>query len=402
LNYQFIWNFEEFTPMGLGQGGEAYSILQAGDLFRSLKNCWDNGCTVSNFATGLSPVGNLSTDFPRHTVGIRDAHLPTGRDQFGFRMEGVFKSIGFSFNGLTYYSQLPSLRAGIPSRNPFVGTNIPPAACPPGPPGPGNLCLLPFNPFDPTDVPGLERPRPYVPAFDIHFPRIWLGGASADYYWDFIKSTFRVEFAYTVGEEFADTSKVRLFSDSDVARWVVGWDRPTYIRFLNPNRTFLLSGQVFGQHLLDYRRIEGPTGHKIGFADWEHNWIATFLFQGFYMNDRLQPRLIQAYDFKAAAYVVSPGIDWLINDNWRVTLAANLKFGRARNAVDDGRTSNSLPPFTAGPACPTGAEPACFPGGEFSSVGQRLGFEPLGRFRSGPIGMAQHEDELQLLLRYQF
>jgi hypothetical protein len=30
------------------------------------------------------------------------------------------------------------------------------------------------------------------------------------------------------------------------------------------------------------------------------------------------------------------------------------------------------------------------------------GFEPLGRFQSGPIGMAQKEDEIQVTLRYRF
>ncbi|MGE0482579.1 MAG: DUF1302 family protein [Gammaproteobacteria bacterium] len=378
LNFQFIWNFEKFTPNVLGQGGQPYSILQAGDAFRALANCWDNGCTVSNFASGLSPAGNLSTDFPRHSIGIRKVHLPKDREQFGLRMEGVFKSVGFSFNALTMHSQLPSLRGGIPVVNPFLGLNTS------------------FPPFDP-DVGATEKPRAYVPAFDIYFPRVWLVGASADYYWDWVKSALRFELAYTDGEEFADTSQPRLFSESNVVRWVVGWDRPTYIRFLNENRTFLLSAQVFGQHLLDHERFTAPngTGAKIGFQDWDHNLIATFLFQGFYMNDRLQPRLIQAYDVRAQAYVMSPGVDWLINDNWRVVFAANLKFGKGRNDADDGRTANAFPPFT----CSTGP---CGPGLEHESVGSRIGFEPLGRFRSGPIGMAQHEDELQLMVRYQF
>lgn len=386
LNFQFIWNFEQFTPHDLGQGGSPYSILQAGDLFRALNTCWEYGCTISNFATDLSPAGNLATDFPRQTVGVRKVHLPSDREQFGLRMEGVFKSIGFSINALTYYSQLPSLRAGIPSRNPFLADGVP------------------FPPFDTTGPGGTLAPRPFVPAFDIYFPRIWLVGGSADLYVDPIKSAFRIEFAWTDGEEFADTSQVRLFSESNVIRWVVGWDRPTYIRFLNPNRTFLLSAQVFGQHLIDHQRFENPiSGGHIGFQDWDHNFIMTFLFQGFYMNDRLQPRLIQAYDIRAQSYVVSPGVDWLINDNWRMTLAANLKFGRSRNVADDGRTSNSFPPFT----CATMSQPAatnqtCAPGAEASSLGHRIGFEPLGRFRSGPIGMAQAEDELQLLLRYRF
>ncbi|MCZ6896056.1 MAG: DUF1302 domain-containing protein, partial [Gammaproteobacteria bacterium] len=381
LNFQFIWNFEKHTPNNLGQGGQPYNILLAGDLFRALKTCWDFGCTVNNFATNLSPAGNLATDFGPNTIGIRKLHERNARDQFGMRMEGVFKSVGFSFNALTFYSQLPSLRAGIPSRNPFLGDGVA------------------FPPFDPLPG-GTLDPRPWVPAFDIYFPRIWLVGTSADFYVDPIKSAFRVELAFTNGEEFADTSKPRLFSQSNVIRWVVGWDRPTYIRFLNPNRTFLLSAQMFGQHLLNHEYFSSPFGGaKIGFMDWEYNFIGTFLFQGFYMNDRLQPRLIQAYDIRAQAYVVSPGIDWLISNSWRMTVAANLKFGRGRNVVDDGRTSNSFPPFTC--ATPAAGAP-CGPGSEHASIGSRVGFEPLGRFRSGPLGMAQHEDELQLLLRYRF
>ncbi len=387
LNFQFIWNFEKFKPHDIGQGGQPYNILQAGDLFRALANCWDNGCTVSNFAG--APTGNLATDFPAQTIGIRKVHMPTDREQFGLRMEGVFKSVGFSFNALTFHSQLPSLRAGIPSRNPFIPDGVPPDAI---------TTFIGAGPgWDTSGPGGTLAPRPYAPAFDIYFPRIWLVGGSADFYVDKVKSAFRVEFAYTDGEEFADTSKVRLFSESNVIRWVVGWDRPTYIRALNPNRTFLLSAQVFGQHLLDHERFVSPNGvgGHIGFQDWDHNLIATFLFQGFYMNDRLQPRLIQAYDFRAQSYVMSPGVDWLINDNWRLTVAGNFKFGRSRNIADDGRTSNSFPPFT----CSTGP---CAPGSEHASTGDRIGFEPLGRFRSGPLGMAQHEDELQLLLRYRF
>ena len=135
---------------------------------------------------------------------------------------------------------------------------------------------------------------------------------------------------------------------------------------------------------------------QIGFQDWDHNFIATFLIQGFYANDRIQPRFITAFDVRAQAGVIGPAVDWLINDHWRMTLGANIKFGRSRNIADDGRTSNGLPPFTAGNSANV------VPGQEFASLGNRIGYEPLGRFRSGPVGMAQHEDELQLLLRYRF
>ena len=412
LNLQMIWNFEKFRPNVLGQGGQPYNILLAGDLFRALKNCWDNGCTINNFATGLAPDGNLATDFPRHVVGIRDIHMPGWDfDQGGIRLEGVFRGVGFSVNAMTFYSQLPSLRAGIPGDNPFLGNMIPTQFCPPSTPSPGlwspafNSCPLGHNPFDPTDVPRGERPRPFVPAFDIYFPRVKLVGASADFYIDPVKSAFRVEVAHTSGEEFPDTSKTRLFSESDVVRWVIGWDRPTYFKWLNPRRTFLLSGQIFGQHLLDHESFNHPlTGSQIGYQVRKSDFLGTLLIQGFYKQDRILPRLIIGHDFRANATVLGPGLDYLISDHLRLIVGANIKLGTGPRVADDGRTSNSYPPFTAGPACDpaAGSVAPCIPGNEFSSLGIRRGFEPLGRFYSGPIGMAQHEDEFQILVRYRF
>ena len=399
INIQAIWAFEKFQPNILGQGGQPYSIIGAGGTFRGLSNCWHNGCTVSNFATGLIPTGNLATDFPAHTLGIRQAHVPDDRKEFGVRLEGVFKSVGFSVNYRHFYSQLPSLRAGIPSQNPFLGPGITTEILQ-SIPGLGAFYRPALG--GRVDAFQLERPRDYVPAFDIHFPEIDLVGGSADFYIDKIKSAFRVEFAWTTGEEFADTSQVQLYSESDVIRWVIGWDRPTYIRFLNPNRTFLLSAQVFGQHLLDHNSFHPAHdvgfGPKIGFQDNQHSFIATFLFQGNYMNDRLTPQVITAYDFRAQALVVGPSLNWLPSDNWRVTLGANLKFGHSVNVADDGRTSNPFAPFT----CQAEIISQCAPGQTQTSTGERRGYYPLGAFQSGPLGMAQNEDELQILVRYRF
>ena len=403
LNFQVIWNFEKFRPNVLGQGGQPYNILLAGDLFRALKNCWDNGCTINNFAGGLAPDGNLATDFPRHVVGIRDVHLPGWDfDQGGVRLEGVFRSVGFSVNAMTFYSQLPSLRSGIPGVNPFLGDLIPPQFCPPTTPSPGlwspafGACPLGFNPIDPTDTPRHERVRQYVPAFDIHFPRVTLVGASGDFYIDPLKSAFRVEVAHTSGEEFPDTSKERLFSESDVVRWVIGWDRPTYFKWLNPRRTFLLSGQIFGQHLLDHESISHPiSGRQVGYQIRKSDFLGTFLIQGFYRQDRILPRLIIGHDFRANATVLGPALDYLISDHLRLIVGANIKLGTGPRMADDGRTSNAFPPFTNAPGCTT-------PYVIESSCGSHRGYEPLGRFYSGPLGMAQHEDEFQILIRYRF
>ncbi len=413
LNVQGVWIAEPFRPSNLGQGGQPYSILDAGPTFRAFKNCWDNGCTVGNFAPNNNPIpplanpgvfgpptiptpvggpgfgfpnGLLATDFPAHSIGIRQANLPDWEledTQFGMRLEGELKGYGFSLNALSYYSQLPSLHGAQSAVNPFIT---------PGVVGPWitpNGLVL--------ETGGTEIARPYLIAFDIEFPRVFLLGGSLDTYVDSIESTFRIEFAHTNGEEFANTSKPDLYSESNVIRWVVGWDRPTWIKLLNPDRTFILSAQIFGQHILDHDLFKTDFG-EVGMPDWKDNFIGTFLIQGNYMNDRLTPQLIMAYDVKAQAGAVAPSVNWLITNDWELNIGFNMKFGRDKNEFDDARNGNPFPPFTD----PTfGLSPAgVLPTGQ---QGIRLGgISPLGIFRSGPLGTAQNEDEFQVRIRYKF
>jgi len=365
FNVQVVWNFDKFRPSNLGQGGTPNRILDAGSFFRGMKNCWDNGCTVANFANGT-----IATDFGPHQIGIRQANLPAWKlknTQIGVKLEGVYKGVGFSLNYLNYISQLPSLRGGIPAVNAFTGE---------------------------TGV------WPYLIAFDIDFPRIRLYGGSADFYVDSIKSVFRIEATYTTGEEFANTLQPRLFSKSDVVRYVIGWDRDTFIPFLNPYKAFLISAQLFGQHLLNHQLADTPGSlagipsfTKAGIPDWKANWIATLLIKGWWKQNTISPQIITAYDFRAKAAAIAPSVDWLISDHWRLVFGANVKVGKGARRFDDCRSCNPWPPFTATPLHTNPFQPG--------SVGLG-GFEPLGRFRAGPIGMAQKEDELQLTLRYRF
>ena len=76
-----------------------------------------------------------------------------------------------------------------------------------------------------------------------------------------------------------------------------------------------------------------------------------------------------------------------MSDTLRVIGGANLKVGAGANRFDDCRSCNPWDPFTQHPE---------FPG---QAAGYSLGLggvEPLGRFRSGPLGMAKNQDEIQL------
>lgn len=373
LNLSLVWNFDKFRPADLGQAGTPNQILEAGSLFRGLANCWENGCTVGNFAADLTGDGLpelVAMDFGPGVLGIRDVDLPSwslSNTQVGIKLEGVLKDVGFSFNVLEYRQQTPSLRGVATSIDPF---SINPAA--PAPPATADY--------------------PYALAFDIAFPRVTLVGGSLDLYVDAIKSAFRVEVAWTDGEEFADTSVPELFSESNVVRWVLGWDRNTFIPWLNRRRAFLLSAQVFGQHLLDHNQEQTVFGTTVGMPDHEDNYLFTFLFQGWYQNDRLNPQLIVAHDLEAGYTTVAPALEWIPDNHWQVTLRANYKLGDGVDKWDDNRGVFPYPGMTA-----IGV-PAALIGQNIGSSGTN----PLGRFRDGPLGMAGEEDEIQLTVRYRF
>ncbi|MBU3599853.1 DUF1302 domain-containing protein [Polynucleobacter sp. 30F-ANTBAC] len=382
-NLSVVWNFDKFRPNNLGQGGTPNSILDAGNFFRAMSNCWDNGCTVANFAaagftTGNNPLtgmgtmgaggplgqgyGGLATNFGPGVIGIRNVDLPNwslDNTQLGMKFEGVTQDgLSFSLNALTYRSQLPSLRGGKGATNAFTGA--------------------------------YQASNPYLIAFDVVYPRVNLLGGSMDFQVESLGAAMRLEGAYTSGEEFANTSRPELYSKNNVWRSVIGFDRPTFVPFISTERTVLFSGQMFYQHIFDHQLYQGLYG-QYGMPDWKDNVIATLLMKAFLMNDRLSPEIIFARDFRAGANVAAPAVEWSATDNLKFKFGANYKFGpsQQQHQFDDARNANPFDPYTS----------------IGQGVGQTTGLsnsEPLGRFRAGPIGTAFGQNEIFATMRYKF
>lgn len=364
-NLQLIWNVDKFRPNNLGQCGSPNAILDASCLFRGLKTLWDNGGTVSNFANVANGT-YLATDFGPGQIGLRDVDLPKWsleNTQVGLKFEGVTAGgISFSLNGLHYRSQLPSLHGGKGAQNPFNGLS--------------------------------QADWPYLIAFDMKYPVVNLVGGSADFQIEPLKAAVRIEAAVTEGEEFANTTKSELYSENKVFRSVIGIDRPTFIPFISTSRTTLISGQLFFQHIFDHDLEHGPLG-DIGMPDWENNVTATLLIKAFLSNDRLSPQLLSAYDAKAHALVLGPSVEYIFTDHLKVSVGGNFKMidGTGRYDFDDCRSCNPFAPYSSG----------TYPGDPTQPGSRGLGgIEPLGRFRAGPIGAAQKEDEVFMNLRYSF
>lgn len=384
-NLSVVWNIDKFRPNNLGQCGTSNMILDAGCFFRGMKNIWDNGSTVANFAP-LAPPGVpgpitgpwFATNFGANQLGIRDVKLPDwsfSNTQIGVKFEGVTKGgLSFSLNALHYRSQLPSLHSiNNAAVNSFTGAK-------------GNS--------SPFSGPAQGIPVTHLIAFDMHFPRVNMLGGSMDFQSEELGAAFRLEGALTSGEEFTNTARRELYSSNKVWRSVIGIDRPTFIPFISTSRTTLISAQLFHQHIFDHEEYRSQGG-KVGMPDWKDNFIGTLLVKGFVHNDRVSPQIIFARDFKAHAWVASPQVDWLFSDNLKLTVGASVK-GKSDDSdnrwkSDDCRSCNPWAPYT------TYAGQTLTPGSAGLS-----GLEPLGRFRAGPIGAAWKENEAFVTLRYKF
>ena len=86
-----------------------------------------------------------------------------------------------------------------------------------------------------------------------------------------------------------------------------------------------------------------------------------------------------ARDFRSDGMAVAPSIEWLVTDDLKIKLGANIKSGGKKKF--DWPVNDAL----AGPMGPLPRD-----------------YEPLDRFTNGPVGVANQEDEIQLTVRYSF
>ncbi|WP_226989383.1 DUF1302 family protein [Desulfuromonas sp. TF] len=320
FNSTLVWNFDKFRPSVLGQSGQPYAILDAGNFFSSYLNIDAHPVVGPLYPGGPVPI-------------IHDVDIPSWKlrnTQIGLKFEGVYKDTTFSANILHYRQQLPSLHF---REHPAV-------------PGSG--------------LPATDG------VFDIVFPRVNLFGGSIDYYSQSMDAVWRLEAVYTNGEELPRDKDGH--KETDIVRYVIGFDKNQMIPFLNKKRAFLISTQVFGQHILD---------HENDMPDYKDNWTATLLLKGWWYSDRISPQLLMARDIRSDGMAVAPSIEWLMTDNLKITLTANVKSGGKKKfdwSANDALAGESLP----------------------------NDYEPLARFTNGPMGVANQEDEIQLTLRYTF
>ncbi len=150
-------------------------------------------------------------------------------------------------------------------------------------------------------------------------------GLSVDWFEPTTGFVIRTETSWTANALVTDTTKPDLFANANIFRWVLGIDRPTLIRFLNPTRSFFLSLQAFGTHLPDVHA--GRFGNPNGSND---NFIFTFFVQNQFMRDQLVYLIFGAYGTTGNDGTTGGNVEYLITNNWSVQLGVTAFLGVRR------------------------------------------------------------------------
>ncbi len=145
-------------------------------------------------------------------------------------------------------------------------------------------------------------------------------GFSSDFAEDLTKTNWGMEFTWMGKSPYADAAAFDGITHQDTLNLTVSVDRPTFINFLNANRTFFFNTQWFFQYQTQHRESFNANG------PW--NVLFTTAIQTGYYQDRLQPELITVYDFNSRSGAILPSIGYRFTDAFSVRWGFLIFFGR--------------------------------------------------------------------------
>jgi len=105
----------------------------------------------------------------------------------------------------------------------------------------------------------------------------------------------------------------------DVFSFMLGFDRPFWIKFLNKHKVFLVGGQFFNSHILNYHHnISAPVQSE----DSSQTMVSLNVMTS-YFHEYIQPSFFIIYDF-SGTWWAKPEIKYVPSDYLNIALGANL------------------------------------------------------------------------------
>ncbi len=301
---QAVWVFDRYTSLGFGSASQPWAI--------------GFGRELNAFAFGTNLFGNAL--FPNEPVNSINSSLAFDkRPNWNLKNSGVgtkwlwlFGNVRVQLTDWFAFQDVPAFRwdllhiqedhpatAGGPA---LVGCSavLPPA----GSPGGGHTTINAFgNPIrvnvDPgkikmkaapivAGVPSDIQNSAYIEKcgftgqLSARYRKQNTLGVSFDWFEPNTGLVLRSENSWTANALVTDTTSPNWLNSTNIVRWVMGLDRPTMIRVLNPLRSFFLSAQAFGTYIVDVKagRYGNPNGANA-------NYVFTSFAQTQYWRDQL-------------------------------------------------------------------------------------------------------------------
>jgi hypothetical protein len=164
-------------------------------------------------------------------------------------------------------------------------------------------------------------------------------GFSMDAAEDVTKSNWSFETTWIDDIPYDDRDEPDGLRTVDTFNLTVSVDRPTFVNFLNANRTFFINSQWFFQYV---------DGHRQSFpSDGPFNALMTFTVDTGYFQDRLLPVATFVYDFPSNSGALLPEILYRFTENFSATFGLAFFWGRFQARTAPLATVGD-PPFRTG------------------------------------------------------
>jgi hypothetical protein len=189
-----------------------------------------------------------------------------------------------------------------------------------------------------------------------------------DFAEDYTKSNWGIEFGWEQHLPFLNNNSFNNSTQSDDLELSVSIDRPTFINFLNQNRTFFFNTQFFFSYLTNYTSgmpFPGP-----------FDVLGTFTIQTGYFQDRVLPSVTFVWDVMSDSGAVLPEVAYRFTENFSLAVGIEGFWGR----------------FYSNP----------MPVNPFSTVQQQTGQNAYTTFTEPGLSVIRDRDEAYLRLRYTF
>ena len=155
---------------------------------------------------------------------------------------------------------------------------------------------------------------------EFDWPNINHLGGTFNVFDNFTGAVFRGECAYTFNQPFnleqsnpilqaMGISVASEYITKDTFSYFLGFDRPTWVTFLNPQKTFFISGQLFQKFIMnkDDRMFSTGFGED---GNSQSQTLASLLINTEYYNSRIIPEVVALYEFNADGGLVRAKVDY--------------------------------------------------------------------------------------------